>query len=116
MAGYLGYRFGKSSRRRWPAVFLVAGVFLLSFIVVCLVYQALKALVALAVTAGYLVFRSERSWTWMRSLWGSYIRSYVHIRYPDLTAAQRGLVATRWLGGRRLTATFEPRSVQTGPP
>lgn len=116
LAGYLGYRLGRSPRRRWPAVLLFAGVLFVFVLIACIVFQALKVLVALALTAGYLVLRSERSWTWMRSLWASYIRWYVHIRYPDLTAAQRSLVATRWLEGRRLTAEFEPRSLQTGPP
>lgn len=116
IAGYLGYRIGKSPRRRRPTAFLFAGLFIVFVLAAFIVLQALKVLVALALTAGYLVFRSERWWTWMRALWGSYIRSYVHVRYPGLTAAQRSLVASRWLEARRLTATFEPRSLQTGPP
>lgn len=116
LAGYVGYRLGRSSRRRWPAVLLAGGVLVALALVAFVVFQAVKLLVAVAFTAGYLAFRSERAWSWMRAMWGSCIRSYILVRYPDLTAAQRGLVAARWLDGRRLTAAFEPRSLQTGPP
>lgn len=114
LSGYVGYRLGRSSGFR--RALLLAGALLFVVLVAYVTVQVLKVLAALALTAGYLAFRSERSWAWMRAAWGSYIRSFVRIRFADLSARDRDLVATRWLDARRLTATFEPRSPQTGPP
>lgn len=114
LSGYVGYRLGRSARFR--RALLWAGALLFVVLVAYLAVQVLKVLSALALTAGYVAFRSERSWAWMRASWGSYIRSFVRIRFPGLTARERSLVAARWLDARPLTGTFEPRSLQTGPP
>ena len=117
-SGYVGYRIGRGragrkSRPIGAIWFILVG--LLGFVVIgYVVVQILKLLLAGMATLVYLVFRSRRSWMWMRISWGLCAMPVINLQCfgRGMSAHERNRLIVKWVYSVPLTGVYRPRHAE----